>query len=97
MADAVSIAPDIYKVLFENDRVGVLSIRTAQRASSEMHSHPDMVLFAVSDCDWKLTTADGESVEAHIPADGVFYQEATSHAAEDIGASGSYAIAIELK
>jgi len=97
MADAVSVAPDVYQVLFEDHRVRVLSIRTAPGASSEMHSHPDMVLFAVSDCDWKLTTTDGESVEARIPKDEIFYQEATSHAAKDIGTSGSYAIAVEMK
>ena len=97
MADAVSVAPDVYKVLFEDHRVRVLAIRTEPGGSSEMHSHPDMVLFAVSDCDWRLTTAEGESVEARIPKDDVFYQDATSHAAEDIGANGSYAIAIEMK
>ena len=49
MADAVSVAPDVYSVMFENDRVRVLAIRTDAGASSEMHSHPDMVLYAVSD------------------------------------------------
>ncbi len=62
-----------------------------------MHSHPDTVLYAVADCDWRLTTEAGESVEARIPADQVFLQEATSHTARDIGSGASYAIAFELK
>ncbi len=68
MADAVSVAPHIYSVLLENDRVRVLAIRTEPEAGSETHSHPDMVLYAATDCDWSLTGPDGEVVEAKIPA-----------------------------
>lgn len=97
MSDAVSVAPHVYKVLLENDKVRVLAIRTEPGASSEMHSHPDMVLYAVSDCDWALTGPDGEVVEARVPADEVMFLDATTHSAKDIGANGSHAIAIELK
>ena len=96
MADAVSVAPDVYSVKFENDKVRVLEIRTEAGASSNMHSHPNMVLFAVTDCNWELTTEAGEKIEAKIPAGEIFYQDATEHAAKEIGGS-SHAIAIELK
>ncbi len=55
MADAVSVAPDVYTVMFENDRVRVLAIKTDPGGSSELHSHPDMVLYSVSDCKWALS------------------------------------------
>ena len=97
MSDAVSVAPHVYKVLHENDRVRVLAIRTEPGAGSEMHSHPDMVLYAVSDCDWELTGPDGEVVQASLPADQILWLDATTHSAKDNGKSGSYAIAIELK
>lgn len=97
MADAVSVAPHVYKVLLENDRLRVLEIRTKPGESSDMHSHPDMVLYAVSDCDWELTAGSGESAEARIPAGTATFLEATSHTAKDIGSAGSHAIAIELK
>ncbi len=95
--DAVSVAPDIYKVLLENDRVRILEIRTEPGGSSELHSHPDMALYAVTDCAWDLTAPDGETVTAEIPAGAVLYLDATSHSAKDVGTSGSHAIAIELK
>ena len=95
--DAVSVAPHVYKVVLENDRVRMLEIRTEPGASSEMHSHPDLALYAVTDCTWELTSADGETITAEIPAGAVFYQEATSHSAKDVGPSGSFAIAVELK
>ena len=95
--DAVTVAPHIYKVLLENDRVRILEIRTQPGDSSEMHSHPDLAAYAVTDCTWEMTSEDGETVTAEIPAGGALYQEATSHAAKDVGTSGSLAIAIELK
>ena len=95
--DAVTVAPHVYKVLLENDRVRILEIKIEPGGSSEMHSHPDLAAYAVTDCTWELTSEDGETVTAEIPAGGVLYQEATSHAAKDVGASGSLAIAIELK
>ena len=95
--DAVSIAPDVYKVVLENDRVRVLEIRTEPGGSSSEHSHPDMVLYAVTDCAWDLTAPDGETVTAEIPAGATIYLDATTHSAKDVGSSGSHAIAIELK
>ena len=94
--DAVEVAPDICSVLLENDRVRILEIKTAPGGSSEMHTHPDLALYAVTECNWELTSADGETITAVIPAGGVFYQDATSHAAKEVG-SGSHAIAIEIK
>ncbi len=95
--DAVSIAPDIYKVALENDRVRVLEIKTEPGGSSTEHSHPDMVLYAVTDCSWDLTGPDGETVTVEIPAGETLFLDATIHSAKDVGSSGSHAIAIELK
>lgn len=97
MADAVSIAPDVYKVLLENDRVRVLEIKTAPGDTTELHSHPDMTLYAVTDCTWALTSPDGETVTAEVPAGAVIYLDATEHSAKDVGTTGSHGIAIELK
>ncbi len=97
--DAVSIAPDIYKVVLENDRVRVLEIKTEPGGSSTEHSHPDMVLYAVTDCAWDLTGPDGETVTAEIPAGGTIFMDATIHSAKDGRSTGTpmVAIAIELK
>ena len=95
--DAVKIAPHVYKSVLENSRVRVLEIRTQPGETSELHSHPDMVLYAVTDCDWKLTGPDGEVVEARIPQGQTIFLDATTHRAEDIGTAGSFAIAVELQ
>lgn len=96
--DAVSVAPHIYRVLLENARVRVLKIETEPGDTSAMHAHPDMVVYAVSDCTWRLSAPGEEDVEVRLPAGEVFFQEAVTHAGEDVGTGGgSKAIAIELK
>ena len=87
--DAVKIAHDVYKV--------VLEVKTSPGGKSEMHHHPDLVGFAVSDCTWILTGPDGEANRVELKAGETFYLPAVDHRAEDVGASGSHALLIELK
>ena len=95
--DAVKVAPHVYTPVLENARVRVLEIKTKPGETSELHSHPDMVLYAVTNCDWKLTGPDGESMEARIPQGATIFLDATTHRAEDNGTGGSFAIAVELR
>ena len=97
MADSIAVAPDIYSVKLENDRVRVLEIRTRPGQSSVLHSHPDMVLYAVTDCDWRLGSESEETVDVHIPQGDSLFLEAVTHTALDISQTGSHAIAVELK
>ncbi|MDA1127253.1 MAG: cytoplasmic protein [Chloroflexi bacterium] len=95
--DGALIAPDVYKVILENDRVRVLDTRTKPGATSQMHGHPDMVGYAITACTWGLTGPDGETVRVEIPAGETFYLDAVEHSATDIGTTGSHALLIELK
>src|SRR5262245_30895854 len=97
MADSISVAPGIYSVMLENARVRVLEIRTKPGQSSSLHSHPDMVLYAVTNCDWRLGSESGESVDVRISQGDTLFLEAVTHTALDLSQTGSHAIAIELK
>ena len=44
--DAVEVAPDQYRVLFENDRVRLLEYRGQPGDKTAMHSHPDVLACA---------------------------------------------------
>ncbi len=46
--DAVQLAPHVYKVLFENERVRVLQVRLKAGESSAMHSHPAYVIYGLA-------------------------------------------------
>ena len=93
----MKVAPHVYTPVLENARVRVLEIKTKPGESSELHSHPDMVLYAVTDCDWRLAGPDGDVVDVKIPQGQTIFLDATTHRAEDIGSNGSFAIAVELQ
>jgi quercetin dioxygenase-like cupin family protein len=94
--DPVQVAPHVYKVLFENERVRVLDVRMRPGDKSEMHQHPSSVWYLSSPAKVKFTAGDGASMEAEFPA-GVVWRDAEAHAVELTGASEMRAVAIELK
>ena len=46
--DSVKVAPDVYKVLFENEKVRVLEVEMEEGSGTEMHSHPDTLIYVLS-------------------------------------------------
>ena len=94
--DPVQVAPDVYSVLFENERVRVLDVRMRPGARSAMHEHPDSVFYLLTPMKAKFTAGDGTAIEAEFPA-GVVWRPAEAHSVENIGATEMTAVAVELK
>jgi hypothetical protein len=46
--DAATVAPHVYKVVFENERARVLEVRMKPGESTSIHSHPDYVVYLLS-------------------------------------------------
>jgi len=97
MEDAVTAAPNIYKVLSENDRVRVLEVKMKPGDKTQMHSHPDLVACAVIGGRFKFTSPDSQSMEAEMKTGQSMYFEAADHATENIGGTETHIILIELK
>jgi len=95
--DALSVAPEIYQVLFENDRVRVLNVTGEPGTSSPLHSHPDSVMHAVSDASIVITSEEGESKRVEVPAGVTFWTPASKHAVENVGTGSVHFIRVELK
>ena len=95
--DAVSVAPDLYKVLFENDRVRVLETRYGPGVKSEMHSHPDLVVVALTPLKARFTLGDGQTVDMELPARESAFVETQDHTVENTGTSELHAVLVELK
>lgn len=96
-SDAVSIAPDVYSVVFENERVRVLDVRAAPGSGSPMHGHPDSVMYAVNAAEILVTTPDGEEHRVEVPVGATFWNPATEHAVRNLGSMPVHFIRIELK
>ena len=98
MADeAAKVAPNVYKVLFENERVRLLEVRMKPGDESAPHTHPDYLVYALQGGTVKLTDASGESAEVEIQAGDTMWREAEVHSARNIGATEVLAIFVELK
>jgi len=94
---AAEVAPNVYKVLFENDRVRLLEVRMKPGDESAMHSHPDYLLYALSGGKVKLTAGSGESGEVEIAAGDAMWRAAEEHSALNTGTTELVAMFFELK
>ena len=95
--EAAQVAPHVYKVLFENERVRLLDVRMEPGAESAQHSHPDYLLHALSGGTVKLTDASGQSAEVEIKAGDTMWREAEEHSAANVGTTALHALFLELK
>ena len=95
--DAVSVAPHVYKVVLENDRVRVLEVRGKPGTKTELHSHPARVAIAITDSHLRFTSSDGQTMEAEPKAGQALYRPAEEHTTEFTGITESHLLLVELK
>lgn len=88
--------PNLYTVVFENDRVRVLEYRDRPGDRTHPHSHPDSVMYTLGSFTRRLRSGDRE-VELQLEAGQVRWLDAQEHSGENIGETPSHALFIELK
>ncbi|WP_327001692.1 cytoplasmic protein [Dactylosporangium sp. NBC_01737] len=94
--DPVLTDPALYSVLFENDRVRVLQYRDHPGDTTHPHRHPDSVMVTLSAFRRRVFAGDRQ-VEVELPAAHARWVGAQEHAGENIGATDTHAVFIELK
>lgn len=95
--DPVVTNPDLYKVVFENDRVRVLEYRDKPGDRTTPHGHPDSVMYTVSSFRRRLYAADGGQRDVELPAGMIGWLPAQWHSGHNIGGTDTHVIFIELK
>lgn len=95
--DAATVAPHVYKVLFENERVRLLEVIMQSGDSSEMHSHPDNLVYVLSDGKVTFTAPSGEATDLDLTEGASMWMEATEHATENVGGTAVRALFFEPK
>ncbi len=83
--DAAKVAPHIYKVLFENERARLLEVTMQPGDSSEMHSHPDNLIYVLSDGKVTFTAPSGETADLELATGASMWMDATEHATDNVG------------
>ena len=97
--DAVTVSPDVYKVIAENDSLRVVAATWKPGQRDMMHSHPAIGIYILSDCEkMRVHYADGTSKDWSAKS-GTAGANApvTSHAIENIGDTECRTIFFEPK
>jgi quercetin dioxygenase-like cupin family protein len=94
---AAVVAPNVYTVIFENERVRLLQVTMAPGATSAQHSHPDYLVYALSDATVRLADESGQAGEVLIKKGDVLWRDAEVHSAENTGTVTFSGLFFELK
>ncbi len=95
--DVVEAAPDIYKSLFENDRVRVLEIRMKPGQESPVRYHPSMVIYALAHSKVRFDYADGTSAVLDMQPNQVWWMEENTQVVHNLLDTEAHVINVELK
>lgn len=95
--DPLSLYPENYSVLFENEHVRVLDFRLRRGASEETHEHPRHVAVFLTDVRIRFTLPGGEMRMRVAKAGDVAFSEPTAHASENLGDTDAHGILVELR
>jgi beta-alanine degradation protein BauB len=88
--------PNLYKVVFENERVRVLEYRDEHGDRTHPHRHPDSVMVTLSAFQRRVTAGD-RSVDVDLGAGQARWLSAQEHIGENIGRTATHSIFVELK
>jgi len=95
--DPVEVAPHIYKVLMENERVRVMDVRMKPGAMSPLHSHPAVVGITLAGGKLKVMYADREPMVVDSQPGSVLWLDPQTHSVENVGATETHDVVVELK
>lgn len=94
--DPVMTNPELYRVIFENDDVRVLEYSDRPGDRTQPHVHPDSVMYTLSAFRRRLVSG-GRTTEVDLPAGVARWLPAQEHSGENIGATETRVIFVELK
>ena len=94
--DPVATNPNLYRTVFENERVRVLEYRDVPGDVTAPHHHPDSVMITLS-AFHRRVSAGGREVDVDLAAGEVRWVGAQSHVGENTGRTPTHTFFVELK
>ncbi len=88
---------DLYRVVFENERVRVLEYLDRPGDRTTPHAHPDSVMVTLSSFRRRLHAGDGQTRDVELPAGLANWLPAQQHSGENVGETETHVIFVELK
>jgi len=88
-------APDLTKILFENDKVRVVELNVRKGSKAEMHTHPAYFAYAITPFIYKSTSPTGMTKVRKLKKSQVDWSDGESHKVEFTNTAR--ALVVELK
>jgi len=95
--DAVTIAPEVHKILFENEKVRVLDVYLPIGRKTKMHWHPENVSYIIQGGEMRVMKVAGMVNEVKLIAGKVMAGTEGEHIVENIGSSDIHTVQVEFK
>jgi quercetin dioxygenase-like cupin family protein len=95
--DALEAAPNVYTVLFENERVRLIEARVKPGDSSPLHTHPAGLIYVVRGGQVTFISSSDERADVELKAGQTRWREAEEHAAASRDSADVVALLIEPK
>jgi quercetin dioxygenase-like cupin family protein len=95
--DPTKVEPKHYKLLFENDRVQVVSVHYGPHEKSEMHDHPGGVVVVVTGGHLKFTDQNGKVTEVYSKEGEARWFPPFKHKVENVGDEPYNAVYVGIK
>jgi len=97
-ADPLEVAPDMYKLVYENDQVRVMEVTFKVGQSIPEHTHPNNhFIYVLEGGSVKITKADGTVTNAELKVGDVVWMEAQTHQALNTGTTQVRLLVTEIK
>lgn len=95
--DPLKVAPEMYNLVFENERVRVMQVTFAPGQKIPRHSHPEHYVYVLDAGTLRVSKPDGTSSDATVGAGQVLWFPAETHWAENTGTTQVRLLVNELK
>jgi hypothetical protein len=95
--DALKLAGDTQKLVFENRFVRVIDNKVPVGHSEPMHSHPHGVIVYLEHSKNEVTTQDGKKRISENKEDTAVWSEAIVHSVKNVGDAPTHTIRIDIK
>jgi beta-alanine degradation protein BauB len=95
--DPLKVAPGMYSLVFENDRVRVMQVVFKPGESIKKHSHPDHYAYVLEGGQLTINKDNAKPMVADLAAGQVVWITAESHWAKNTGTTPVKLLVNELK
>ena len=95
--DPAVVGSNVYKCVFENERVRLCEVTFKPGASVAVHSHPEHLVYVTSPGKLRITPANGAAVDVDFKAGQALRSGAETHSAVNTGKTELRGLVFELK